>query len=165
MIDIAYVFWYSNYYSCFNHFVCLRALKLHDLCRETWRKPENTVYLSTFTNFCVVSYSGADLIAVYSNHFLRLEKLSGAKILLTGQAVAQNIVFEFFNRKQLETIPMAIWSDKLKKQLSWKSFSILEQTSLTWHKNLTAWLRSVTLIQSPLVIKPIFSHNLPSIYI
>ena len=32
-------------------FVCLLGLKFHDMGRQTQRKPENTVYLSTFTIF------------------------------------------------------------------------------------------------------------------
>ena len=44
-----------------------------DKYRQTQRKSENTVLLSTFINFCVVSYSGAVIIAVRSNHFLIVE--------------------------------------------------------------------------------------------
>ena len=32
------------------HFACLPELKLHNLCRQTQKKPKNTVYLSTFTS-------------------------------------------------------------------------------------------------------------------
>ena len=45
-----HVLWVLTYDSCHNPFVCLLLLKLNDLCRQTQRKPENTVYLSTFTN-------------------------------------------------------------------------------------------------------------------
>ena len=83
---------FSNWDSCFNHFVFLLVLKLHDLCRQTQRKHETTVYLSTFTIFCVVSLSSADSIAVPLNHFRIIEELSGAKLLLTGHALAQNYV-------------------------------------------------------------------------
>ena len=87
-----HVLWFSNWDSCFNQFVFLLVLKLHDLCRQTQRKHETTVCLSTFTNFCVVSHSGADSIAVHLNHFLIIEELSDAKLLLTGHALAQNYV-------------------------------------------------------------------------
>ena len=36
--------WFWNQDSCLNSFVCLLVLKLHDLCRQTQRKPENTVF-------------------------------------------------------------------------------------------------------------------------
>ena len=53
---------------CLKNFVCLLGLKFHDLCRQTQRKPEHTVYLSTSTKFFVVSYSHADSAAVHSNY-------------------------------------------------------------------------------------------------
>ena len=60
------------------------------------------------------------------------------------------------NQKQPKTIPTTNWSDLLMRQKSWKCSCNLEQTSTTWHIYLTVWWRSVTLIQSILVIKPIF---------
>ena len=54
-------------------FVCLLGLEFHDLGRQTQRKPENTVCLSTFTIFFVVSYNHADSVAVPSNYFLLFE--------------------------------------------------------------------------------------------
>ena len=56
-------------YACLylNSMICI------DKYRQTQRKSENTVFLSTFLNFCVVSYSGAVSIAVRSNHFLLVE--------------------------------------------------------------------------------------------
>ena len=40
---------------------------------KTQRKPENTVFLSTFINFCVVFYSGTVSVAVHSKYFLIVE--------------------------------------------------------------------------------------------
>ena len=56
-------------YACLylNSMICI------DKYRQTQRKSENTVFSSTFINFCVVSYSGAVSIAVRSNHFLIVE--------------------------------------------------------------------------------------------
>ena len=90
----------TNWFSCFlissvNHSVCLLVLKLHDLWRETQKKPENTV-LVNFLKFVVVSYSYADSVAVRSNHFLLVKWLFDAKVLLNGHAVTQNYVFVVF---------------------------------------------------------------------
>ena len=114
-----------------------------------------------------VFYSNEDSVAVRSNHFLLVEWLFDAKVLQNGHAVTQNYVFVicFFNQKELKTIPTTNWPDTLKRQKPWKSLSILEQTSNTWHRYLTVWLRSVTLIQSVFVIKPNFCRNWPSSYI
>ena len=56
-------------YACLylNSMICM------DKYRQTQRKSENTVFLSTFIVFCVVSYSGAVSIAVHSNNFLIVE--------------------------------------------------------------------------------------------
>ena len=56
-------------YACLylNSMICI------DKYRQTQRKSENTVFLSTFINFCVVSYSGAVAIAVRSSHFSKVE--------------------------------------------------------------------------------------------
>ena len=56
-------------YACvdLNSMICI------DKYRQTKRKSENTVFLSTSVKFCVVSYSGAVSIAVRSNHFLIVE--------------------------------------------------------------------------------------------
>ena len=43
--------WFSNWDSCLNHFVCLLVVNFQYLFRQTQRKPGNTVYLSTPTNF------------------------------------------------------------------------------------------------------------------
>ena len=109
-----------------------------------------------FHKFIVVSYCHADSIAVRSNHFLLVEWLFDAKVLPIGHAVTQNCVFVVFNQKQLKTIPTTNWLHMLYRQKSWKSLSNLEQTSTTWHKCLTKRFRSVTLIQSFLVITDFF---------
>ena len=51
------VLWFLNQDSCLNHFVCLLVLNFQNLCRQTQTKPENTVYLSTFANFCGILQS------------------------------------------------------------------------------------------------------------
>ena len=58
-----------NLYACLylNSLICI------DKYRQTQRKSENTVFLLTFINFCVVPYSAAVFIAVRSNHFLIVE--------------------------------------------------------------------------------------------
>ena len=66
------------------------------ICVDKPKESLKTVFLSIFINFCVVSYSGAVSIAVHSNHFLIVEQLSDAKVLLNGHAVAQNYVFVVF---------------------------------------------------------------------
>ena len=113
----------------------------------------------------VVFYSHTDSAAVRSNHFLLVEWLFDAKVLLNGHAVTQNYVFVVFQSEATKNNTATNWSDTLKRHQSWKSLCNLEQTSTSWQINLTVWLRFLTLIQSLLVIKPIFCHNLPSSYI
>ena len=43
------------------------------ICVDKPKESLKTVFLSTFMNFCVVSYSGDVSIAVHSNHFLMVE--------------------------------------------------------------------------------------------
>ena len=56
-------------------FACLylNSMICIDNYRQTQKKSENTVFLSFFIIFCVVSYSGAVSIAVRSNHFSVVE--------------------------------------------------------------------------------------------
>ena len=51
----------------------LKSMICLDKYTQTQRKSENTVFLSTFIIFCVVSYSGAVSIAVRSNYFSKVE--------------------------------------------------------------------------------------------
>ena len=83
----------------FQSFCMLARTRTQWFVKTKPKKAWNTVYLSIFTNFCVVSYSGADFMPVHSNHFLIFEKLYDAKVLLTGHAVAQNFVFVVFQPK------------------------------------------------------------------
>ena len=106
----------------------------------------------------MVSYSHADSIAVRSIHFLLVVWLFDAKLLLNGHAVTQNFVFVVFQQEATN------WSDTLKDNSHRNFFCNSEQRSALCHKCPTAWLIYVTLIQSILVIKPIFPHILPSSY-
>ena len=69
-------------------------------------KTQSTCQLSLF--FFVVSYGHADSVAVRSNHFLLVEWLFDAKLLLNGHAVTQNYVFVVFQSEATN------WSDTLK---------------------------------------------------
>ena len=51
------VLWLSNWNFCLSRFVCFLVLNFQILCRQTQRKPKNTVYLSTFSNFCGILQS------------------------------------------------------------------------------------------------------------
>ena len=62
-------------------------------------KPEKTWehnFSVNFQKFFVLCCSHADSAAVRSNHFLLVEWLFEANVLLTGHAVTQNYVFPVF---------------------------------------------------------------------
>ena len=84
-----------------------------------------------FDNFVVVSYSYADSVAVCSNHFLLVECLFDAKVLLNGHSVTQNCFFVVFQSEAIEKTLTTSWSDTLKRQKSRKFLCNLGKTSIT----------------------------------
>ena len=77
-----------------------------DKPKKAWKHSASV----NFLYFFVVSYSHADSVAVLSNHFLLVEWLFDAELLLNAHAVTQNFVFKVFQSEANN------WSDTLKKQ-------------------------------------------------
>ena len=67
-----------------------------------------------FHKFCLVFCSHVDSAAVRSNHFLLVEWLFDAKVLLNGHAVTQNYVLVVFQSEATINNSMTNWSDTLK---------------------------------------------------
>ena len=66
------------------------------ICVDEPEKSSKHILSVNFHNFVVVSYSHADSVAVRSNHYLLVEWLFDAKVLLNGHALTQNYVFVVF---------------------------------------------------------------------
>ena len=72
-----------------------------------WRNPKKAWKHSLsviFHKFVVVSYSYADSVAVRLNHFLLVQWLFDAKVLLNGHDVTQNYVFVVFQSEATKSI-------------------------------------------------------------